>query len=65
MMSLAVVAVAVMTVVGGVSTMVMVEEVATAAAEVADDGRGRWRLCSVIYFSPFFFLNVIAAATEV
>jgi hypothetical protein len=55
MMCLAVVAVAAMLVVGGVSATETVVEVATAAAEEADDGRGGWRLCSVIYFSPIFF----------
>ncbi len=40
--------VAVMSVVGGVSTKAMVEEVAMAAAEEADRGRGSWQLCNEI-----------------
>jgi hypothetical protein len=63
-MYLAVVAVAAMLVVGGGSVTAMVEEAATEAAEEADDGPGGWRLCSVFYFSPIFFLTVTAAATE-
>jgi hypothetical protein len=43
MMCLTVAAVAAMSVVGRVR------------AEEADNGRGNWQLCSVIYFSPFFF----------
>jgi hypothetical protein len=46
----------------------MVQEVATAAAEEADDGRdGRW-LCSVFFilsdFNPIFFLTLNATNTE-
>jgi hypothetical protein len=63
-MCLAVVAVAVMSVMGGGSATATVQEAATEAAEEADDGPGGWRLCSVFYFSPIFFLTVTAAATE-
>jgi hypothetical protein len=63
-MCLAVVAVAAMSVVGGGSATARVEEAATEAAEEAGDGPGGWRLCSVFYFSPIFFLTIIAAATE-
>jgi hypothetical protein len=62
-MCLLVMTVALISVVGEVSTMAMVEEVVTAAAEEADDEWGSWRLCSVIYFSSFF-LNVTATASE-
>ncbi len=54
MMRLVVVAVAAMSVVGEVSPMAMVEEVATVAAEEVDNGRCSWWLCSVIYFSRIF-----------
>jgi hypothetical protein len=57
-----VVAVTAMLVVGGGSARAMVEEAATEAAEEASDGPSGWRLCSVFYFSPFFFPTV--AATE-
>jgi hypothetical protein len=63
-MCLAVVAVTAMLVVGGGSATAMVEEAATEAAEVVGDGPGGWRLCSVFYFSPIFFLTITAAATE-
>ncbi len=59
-MCLAVVAVVAMSVVGGGSITATVEEAATEAAEEAGHGPGGWRLCSVFYFSPIFFLNVTA-----
>jgi hypothetical protein len=62
--AVALVVVVAMLVVGGGSTTATVEEAATEAAEEAGDGPGRWRLCSVFYFSPIFFLTVTAAATE-
>jgi hypothetical protein len=64
MMCLAVVVMAVMSVVGGVSALATVEKLAMVAAEEVDNGQGDWRLCRVIYFSQLFFLNVIATATE-
>ncbi len=63
-MCLAVVAVAAMLVVGGGSATATVEEAATEAAEEASVGPGGWRLCSVFYFSPIFFLTVTATATK-
>ncbi len=63
-MCLAVVAVAAMSVVTGGSATATVEEAATESAEEVGDGPGGWRLCSVFYFSPIFFLTVTAAATE-
>ncbi len=62
--ALSVVTVAAMLVVGGGSTTATVEETATEVAEEAGDGPGGWRLCSVFYFSPIFFLTVDAAATK-
>jgi hypothetical protein len=41
----------------------MVEEVATAAAEEANNRPGGWRLCSVFYFTPIF-VTVTTTATE-
>ena len=63
-MCLAVVALAAMSAVGGGSKTAMVGEAATEVAEEAGDGPGGWRLCSVFYFSPIFFLTVTAAATK-
>jgi hypothetical protein len=51
-------------VVGGGSTMAMEEEAATEAAEEVGNGPGGWPLCSIVYFSPIFFLTVTTAATE-
>ncbi len=55
MMCHAVVAVAAMSVVGGVSALVTVEDAAKAAAEVVDNWQCRRQLRSVINFSQFFF----------
>ncbi len=56
MMCLTVVAVAVMSMVGGVSATAMVEEAAMVAAEEVGNGQGGWQLCTVIHVKPFFFL---------
>ncbi len=64
MMWLAVVAVAAMLMVGVVSAMAKVEEAAMVAAEKADKGQGGWRLCTVVHFSPIFFLTVTATTTD-
>jgi hypothetical protein len=55
MMCLMVVAVAEMSVVGGVSATAIEEEATMALAEEGDNRQGGWRLCHVIYFSPIFF----------
>ncbi len=53
MMCLAVVMVVVMLEVGGLSTMAMVEEVATVSAEEADDGWGWLAAVQCNFFSKF------------
>jgi hypothetical protein len=54
MMCCVVLVVAAMLVVGGVSAIATVEEVATAATDEVDNRWGGWQLSSVIYFIPFF-----------
>ncbi len=44
--------------------MATVVEVATVAAEKADDGQGRQWLCIFLFWSNFFSLIVTATATE-
>jgi hypothetical protein len=56
-MHLAVVPVAGMSTMGSWSAIATVEEAATAAAEEADNGRCRRRLCSAFVLGPFFSLH--------
>ncbi len=58
------VVVAAMTVWEGGRKMAMVEEMATAAAEEADDGQGRQRCAVFSFLVRLFFFTVTATANE-